>query len=551
MINIKNKFESYYYETIKNKSKVFQKFRWEYRLLEKNRKKYNKKFLIREKVEVKELLDNICGYSLDEEQREIVVKDEQNTLVIAGAGSGKSLTIIGKIKYLIERKKVSPNKILCISFTNEATIPLKNKLKQYYNYDIKVTTFHKLSLDIIRKYEPKITIVDSDYLEYLIDEFFYKNELLPFLCSYFNVKRDNYEQYILNHPYALQSLKRLIATFIHLYKANYSNLDYYEKLLHSRIKWHKKDFMLLKIIHSIHKIYEEDLHASLEIDFDDMLHMAADYVKKYGPPIPYDYIIIDEYQDTSYSRFLLIASMLDKTQAHLLAVGDDFQSIYRFTGCNLNIFLKFRKYFDNGTILKIQNTYRNPMELIQIAGQFIMKNKKQMRKKLKSNIHLANPIQIAYYNNKKEIFKKLILKVYSENQSEIMILGRNNRDIRTVIDSDFYLDKNDLIYIKNKHIHMKYYTVHRSKGLECDNVIIINMEDNVLGFPSQLEENKILKYVLHQNNYYPYEEERRLFYVALTRTKNRVYLLVPNMRQSIFVKELQRNFKIGIIKKWD
>ena len=282
-----------------------------------------------------------------------------------------------------------------------------------------------------------------------------------------------------------------------------------------------------------------------------MLHMAADYVKKYGPPIPYDYIIIDEYQDTSYSRFLLIASMLDKTQAHLLAVGDDFQSIYRFTGCNLNIFLKFRKYFDNGTILKIQNTYRSPMELIQIAGQFIMKNKKQMRKKLKSNIHLANPIQIAYYNNKKEIFKKLILKVYSENQSEIMILGRNNRDIRTVIDSDFYLDKNDLIYIKNKHIHMKYYTVHRSKGLECDNVIIINMEDNVLGFPSQLEENKILKYVLHQNNYYPYEEERRLFYVALTRTKNRVYLLVPNMRQSIFVKELQRNFKIGIIKKWD
>ena len=174
-----------------------------------------------------------------------------------------------------------------------------------------------------------------------------------------------------------------------------------------------------------------------------------------------------------------------------------------------------------------------------------------MKKKLMSHIHLTNPIQIAYYNNKKEIFKKLISKIYNETKAEIMILGRNNRDIETVIDNDFHLEKDKLIYLKNKDILMKYYTVHRSKGLECDNVIIINMEDRVLGFPSQLNENKILKYVLNQKDYYPFEEERRLFYVALTRTKNRVYLLVPNMRQSIFLKELQNDFNIEIIKNWN
>ena len=180
------------------------------------------------------------------------------------------------------------------------------------------------------------------------------------------------------------------------------------------------------------------------------------------------------------------------------------------------------------------------MELIKIAGSFVMKNKKQLRKKLKSNIHLDNPIQIIYYNNKKEMFKKLVLKIYNETNKEIMVIGRNNSDINSVIDDDFILNKENLVFLKNKNICIKYYTAHRSKGLECDNVIIINIEDKVLGFPSQLEENKILKYVLNQKEYYPYEEERRLFYVALTRTKNRVYLLVPNIRESIFVKEIKK-----------
>ena len=87
---------------------------------------------------------------------------------------------------------------------------------------------------------------------------------------------------------------------------------------------------------------------------------------------------------------------------------------------------------------------------------------------------------------------------------------------------------------------MKYYTVHKSKGLESDNVIIINMEDKLLGFPSQIEDDKILRFVLNKKDYYPYEEERRLFYVALTRTKNEVYLLIPVNKKSIFVDEIKK-----------
>ena len=92
----------------------------------------------------------------------------------------------------------------------------------------------------------------------------------------------------------------------------------------------------------------------------------------------YKYVIIDEYQDTSLVRFNLIKEILDKTDSKLMVVGDDFQSIYRFTGCDISLFLNFKKYFNKAKILKIQNTYRNSQELIDIAGNFVMKNKHQI-----------------------------------------------------------------------------------------------------------------------------------------------------------------------------
>ena len=271
-----------------------------------------------------------------------------------------------------------------------------------------------------------------------------------------------------------------------------------------------------------------------------MLHLANKLVLKNGIKKKYKYIIIDEYQDTSYVKFNLIKNILEKTNAHLLAVGDDFQSIYRFTGCNLDIFVNFKKYFKDSTIMKIENTYRNSLELINITSKFILKNKKQIKKNLQSSKHLDKPIKYIYYNNKKEIFKKLIIDIYNKTKKEIMILGRNNKDINSVINDDFILSNNDLIFLKNKDIKMKYYTVHKSKGLESDNVIIINMEDKLLGFPSQIEDDKILGFVLNKKDYYPYEEERRIFYVALTRTKNEVYLLIPVNKKSIFVDEIKK-----------
>lgn len=452
------------------------------------------------------ILDNINGYPLDKYQRKAVLCKKENVLVVAGAGSGKTLTIIGKIRYLIEELKINKEDILCISFTNDTVNSLKNNLLKY-NYDIDVYTFHKLSLEIIRNNNKDISICESDLLAYIVDEFFYRN-----------IKIRDKEIYL--------RLKNLIITFINLFKSNNYNLDKFDEIFNN-LKY-SNEYILLKIIKEIYIEYQEELNSTYKVDFNDMINEGINILKNKGYIKPYKYIIIDEYQDTSFTKYNLIKEIKKITNAKLFVVGDDFQSIYRFTGCNLDIFIKFKKYYKNSKILKIKNTYRNSQELINIAGSFIMKNKNQIKKKLLSNKRIDKPIRIIYTTNIKSTFKKLINKI----DTDILVLGRNNSDMYKVMDSQ--TDK------------VKFLTVHKSKGLEEENVIIINLEDNILGFPSKIENHKILKYVLNEKDMYPYEEERRLFYVALTRTKNYVYLIVDKNNQSIFVKEIIKNNRKNI-----
>ena len=317
------------------------------------------------------LLDNINGFPLDKHQRKVVFCDKQNIIVIAGAGSGKSTTIIGKIKYLLHALNYKEEEILCISFTNQSVKSLKNSLEKNNIFNIDVMTFHKLSLSILNN---QFKIIEADYLLYII------NELI-------NDYDDN--------------MKKLIMTIINLYKAQ--NLDY--KVFYKIPKKYKEvTILVLKILIE----YENEKKAIEAIDFDDMISFATNEVKFN----PYKYIIIDEYQDSSLIRVNLIIKLIRLNNAKLLVVGDDWQSIYRFSGCDINIFLNFRKYFKKIKTLKIINTYRNSQELINVASNFVMKNPYQIRKKLVSFKNNKKPIKIFYYkNNKSESLIKLINKI--------------------------------------------------------------------------------------------------------------------------------------------
>ena len=140
-------------------------------------------------------------------------------------------------------------------------------------------------------------------------------------------------------------------------KTNGYNIEKFNTFYHNFFK--TKTFYFLKITLIIYQLYMHELESANEIDFDDMIIKATEVVQKYGVKNNYKYIIIDEYQDSSLVRFNLIKSIIDKTSASLFVVGDDFQSIYKFAGCDLNVMLKFRSYFPDGKLLKISNTYRN------------------------------------------------------------------------------------------------------------------------------------------------------------------------------------------------
>lgn len=496
----------------------------------------------------------INGYKLDEEQEAIVRDESQHLLVVAGAGAGKTLTILGKINYLINNKNYQKNDILCISYTKDAALSLKNKIIKEFNIEIDTFTFHKLSIEILKSYNVNFTITDNETLDRCIHEYFYIDTISnlkqrQYVSSILDRKFKNSNDYLnyLNQNYEeMQKNGELINTFIRLFKCNNNDVkNFYLYLKNSRyhIFSFKKRKAFLLIVLNIYLKYQQYLLDNKELDFDDLITNARDIIIEKGIKTQYKYIIIDEYQDSSLIRFQLINAILAKTNAKLMVVGDDFQSIYRFSGCSLDLFVNFKIYFPDARILKINTTYRNSKELIKIAGDFIMKNKLQIKKDLKSLKSLAYPIQIIYYKNLKLDFKKIIIQLFNTYGNDFLILGRNNKDINLLIDKDITYKDNKIIIKNYEEIDITFLTIHRSKGLESNNVFIINLENSICGLPSKMKNNTMLNYVNKVEEKYPYGEERRLFYVGLTRTKNYCILLVNKSNESIFVKELVRSYK--------
>ena len=525
----------------KNITKQERVFLRTFKNLEQIVEEKNNNYLKQKRLETK-LLDNIKGYPLDEYQSRVVLSEEDSSLVVAGAGSGKSLTIIGKIIYLIKEKNIKPEDILCISLTNDATNNLKMNIYNSYKIDIEVLTFHKLALNILKDNKECFSISLEDTLESITDLFFYQylNTNKLYLKAYKYLLKEYNEEYI----------KKTIITFINLFKSNNYSLIKFKEILHKikytlNFKEYRKNKYLLLFIINIYLLYQKELEDDNLLDFNDMINKSIKSIENIGIRRKYKYIIIDEYQDTSLVKVKMIQTIIKYTHSKLLVVGDDFQSIYRFTGCDLQIFLNFSKFFNNSKTFKIINTYRNPQEVINIAGTFIMKNRHQIKKELKSSKHLVKPLIIIYSPKPIITLKLLLTKV--KDKGTIYVLGRNNNDINYYIDNNYQKLENN--YYQYKKITFRYLTIHKSKGLEADNVILININNNFNSLPSKIRDEKILKYVKIAKGDYPYDEERRLFYVALTRTKNKIFIISPYHNESVFIKEIKRYKDVEIIKE--
>ena len=709
--------------------------------------KHNEDFLSRHLKAENTYLDNILksvdpAIKLDEEQRKVVLSDEDYTLVIAGAGAGKTTTVAAKVKYLVEKKGVNPEQILVISFTNKAVGELRDKINKSLKINCPVTTFHKTGYAILRKQDnEKRQVVDGGFMYNVINNYLKGNileqpelvdKLILFFGSYFDAPyegedlndffnyisksdfttlKGNMSEYMeeiidkrtgkcisIAHERMRSAQEVQIANFLYINQIDYKyerpyeyhilksrkpytpdftitqgdkvaylehfgitedgknnryneeQLSRYKQEINDKVKLHKKhnteliytfsgysdgrsllehlkenleshgftliprdskevfekivnteenkyimklvklvctfiqnfktngftidDFsrferkstnertkLFLSICQQCFLEYSKRLKEKNAVDFEDMINDSVRVLneqQRIGAELDFKYIIVDEYQDISRQRFDLTKELSKICKAKIIAVGDDWQSIYAYAGSDITLFTHFRQTMGYGLELKITKTYRNAQEVIDIAGGFIQKNQSQLRKELISPKHIEQPIVIESYSenvDRKQTAGKggryymvgekvegIVEKILLENpKSSILLLGRYGFDAFHLSHSGkfVYNEKTGgVTSTKFPNVALDFMTVHRAKGLGYDNVIIINARNEVYGFPSQVQDDPVLKYVVRDDHSIEYAEERRLFYVALTRTKNRVYLIVPQERPSSFVLEL-------------
>ena len=354
------------------------------------------------------------------------------------------------------------------------------------------------------------------------------------------------------------NFNKLIESFINIFEAQNkekNQFDSFIKMNESESDGYKRNRqkLFLDIVRDIYDIYYES-NEGKRIDHNREVSLALELIQTNRYSASYDYIFIDEYQDINPIRSLLLQNLQKITNAKLFVVGDDWQSIYKFNGSDLNLFIDFDKHFPNSEFINLQENRRNYDRLNRISSRFIMRNEKQEKKKLISKKrNNPNPINIVYYSlnpksNKVLKLYSIILRIAKRNpKSRILLLGRNNNDINeftnknAIFQSFDYTDK--IKCLQNPKLDMTFMTIHSSKGLEYDDVIILNFKDKLNGFPNKIEDDSVLHF-LKEKEKCPYAEERRLLYVALTRTLNDVYLLAPTYKESVFIEELSNKHKI-------
>ena len=432
----------------------------------------------------------------------------------------------------------------------ELTNYLKNmKLKEKYHCDEKIEDLFIITYSKV--------LGKRNYLSVLKDSLIKKGYVLSKKDNnlvYERLKDTSEDRYINNF------VNRIVIPFISYFKRSNYKLDDFKNIKTDNDLLNKQ----IRVISDIYLNYESKLREKNLIDFEDMINISykvMPYIKEKNLGVDYKYIIIDEYQDVSMQRFNLTKRIEELFKSKIIAFGDDYQTIFGFSSSRIDLMTEFRNYLSDAKQIPIPNVYRNSQELIDVATKFINKNSKQIKKKLISNKRLINPIELYIYNdsnyintniNKSIILSNILDKIYlSNNKSNVLLLERYNNDIDTILNNNLFIRKNheNIIYKKHEDMKIDYLTIHKSKGLEYDNCILINAIDDKYGFPSKIEDEEIIKLLkpkIEENIFYP--EERRLFYVAMTRTKNKLYILVPKSKTSSFIREIESDKNV-LIKK--
>jgi DNA helicase IV len=293
--------------------------------------------------------------------------------------------------------------------------------------------------------------------------------------------------------------------------------------------------MFLMLYEQLASGWEARLRGEGNIDFEDMLQLAADHIDAGTWSGQYDLVMVDEFQDASRARARILTGLVSRPGSCLFAVGDDWQSINRFAGADLSVMTLFDRIYGAATTLRLQRTFRCTQGLCDISSAFVQMNPRQLSKKVSSvRSDVSEPVRIVRVANIKAEGRAAVQEVLeaipidaSNRRVTVFLLGRYKNDER-------YLPT---AYDREK-LDVRFATVHASKGLEADHVIVPGLTSDTLGFPSSVTDDPVLQLAMPEAEDYPNAEERRLFYVALTRAKYTVTLITQQGKESAFISEL-------------
>ena len=287
--------------------------------------------------------------------------------------------------------------------------------------------------------------------------------------------------------------------------------------------------------------WDRQLRAARQIDFEDMLNLATDHVESGRWASPFRLVMVDEMQDTSAARAMLVRALMKTPETYLYAVGDDWQSINRFAGSDLSVMTRFDDWFGTGSTIWLDRTFRSPQSLCDIAGGFVMKNRAQIPKNVRSSaadtgetvVAISVPDRKDYGSTVRRHLEDLDVQLTAP--ATVLLLGRYSRSNDDVIPA---------LAGSYAHLSVEFNTVHASKGKEADFVVVLGLERH--GFPSTIDDDSLLQLAMAAPDPYPYAEERRLFYVALTRARRSALLVTRRGGESAFLLELVRERAVKI-----
>lgn len=497
------------------------------------------------------------NHPLDREQRKSIYDPARFNLVVAGAGSGKTTTILGKILYLLQSGFASPPEILVLSFTHDSATELRERfLREYYQAfaeqilfeksplpNITIETFHSLALKLLRKLWPDFSVetneLNSDLLESKSTSI---HELKTEKAHDLDSNKDN----ILESDSDDDNQASIIREFLDLHELDSATLP----LIASKFS----SLEYSKLFLEVSEKYQRELFGLLEnhqTTFSGLIKLAIRYLRSGQIKTQYRYIIVDEYQDLSALRQEFLRLLIESSQANLFAVGDDWQAIYGFSGSRVDFTLNFRRFWGDFSLHRISKTYRFGPTLARLSSSFIMQDHTQIQKQIQSQKEDALEPVVEISGDSERLDLEVLTHYFESlpRDSSILLLGRFQIDrFRLAHCSKFNLTSDGIEFHPRPDLKIRFLTVHQSKGLEADYVILLNNREAKLGFPAHVKDpllkTELIKIAeelgLDQASI---NEERRLFYVALTRAKKQVILLTVDGKESSFIKELRRKFR--------